>query len=159
MNRSWGTSATREPCSLIPEIGWQLLSWQVPNLSISGRYGIADTFKPEDLTEMKNVSQVTKCVDELATIVSWTISNRPKLALLSFASCGGTVASASALFENVWGWIPAAFCSLSVPYSLHCCTVALLHCSTVALLHCCTAVVMQCNTVGRFIINDENICI
>jgi hypothetical protein len=33
------------------------------------RYGVPDTFEPDDLIEMKNVPKVTKCVEELAEIV------------------------------------------------------------------------------------------
>ena len=33
------------------------------------RYGVRDSFEPEDLLESKNVPQVTKCVEELAQLV------------------------------------------------------------------------------------------
>ena len=34
------------------------------------RYGVRDVFEPEDLTELKNIPKVTKCVEELAKLVS-----------------------------------------------------------------------------------------
>ncbi len=37
---------------------------------LHARYGVRDVFEPEDLTELKNIPKVTKCVDELAKLVS-----------------------------------------------------------------------------------------
>jgi hypothetical protein len=33
------------------------------------RYGVKDTFEPEDLIDKKNLLKVTKCVEELAQLV------------------------------------------------------------------------------------------
>ena len=33
------------------------------------RYGVGDVFEPEDLTELKNIPKVTKCLDQLYQLV------------------------------------------------------------------------------------------
>ena len=44
--------------------------WANSNCVLSQfRYGVRDSFTPEDLLDCKNVPQVTRCVEELAKLV------------------------------------------------------------------------------------------